>query len=150
MRQTGPPVVNLGVAWTALLLKAITRPKTRTIVKAQNNSFCHRCGKLYLTWEGFKHACVPYLSPTSCYPLPRGWALLFSFVFARCRSVRLHFRPRRLQLRSRYRSIIARAPKLQRRSSSLHRSHLKSMSNVVGWMQGLEPCITSAFRKHCD
>lgn len=145
----GASIRELGIVSSAVFSKASTHPYLRTMVEAQNNSLCHRCTKLYLTWEGFsKHACVHTYRPLRAIR-SEGWALFSSTVFTRCRIVRLHFLPPRLQLRSRYRSIVARAPKLQGRSSSLHGSHLKSLSNVVGWMQGLGPCITSAFRKHC-
>lgn len=94
------------------------------------------------------HALLPIAHFVRSFPIH--WVLFTCIVFTDCRSVRLHFRPSRLQLRSRYRSIVARAPKLQGRSSNLHGSDLKSLSNIVGWMQGLNPCITSALGKHCN
>ena len=138
------------VAWTSIFSKASTRPRMRTIVEAQNNTFCHRCGNLYLTWKSFsKHACAPTYRPLRTLP-SEGLGIVVLFCFREVLKCSVAFSPPRLQLRSRYRSIVARAPKLQGRSSSLDGSHFKSLSYVVGWMQGLEPCITSTFRERCD
>ena len=61
--------LDKGIAWTAVFSKASSRPGMRTMAKALNNSFCHRCRKLCLTWEGFsKHACAPAYRPLRALP----------------------------------------------------------------------------------
>lgn len=60
----GASIRELGIVSSAVFSKASTHPYLRTMVEAQNNSLCHRCTKLYLTWEGFsKHACVHTYRP---------------------------------------------------------------------------------------
>ena len=101
--------------------------------KGRNNSFCPYCRKLYMNPEGVgKRACAPpYCPRRAIFSYVLGVAHMHCFHrVPQC--IRPHFRPPKLQLRSRYRSIVARAPKMQGRSSSLHGSDLKKLVQCCG------------------
>ena len=127
----GPSIREIGIAWTAVSSNASTVQECQSW-EARNNSFCPYCRKLYLPPDASASMRALLPIPHLVRSFPMDWVLFTCIVFTGCRSVRLHFRPSRLHLRSRYRSIVARAPKLQGRSSSLHGSDLKKLVQCRG------------------